>query len=1083
MSKIFGPSMRKIASNTGLLLEDSERYSEKTANDVERKNTSIFAVPSVPKAMNNKNITSKSSFFNSNVELSEPFEDISKIEFESIGNEVTNIPSTSVSSFQHERFSNKINPCPNKFSNTVQERSRLFCPAPRKTLLNSRSQSNGQNYTTEKSITHMSNKFAWGMGNGNGRTVLQNDINEHRNEYFAKPSKFGLGFKNYPQDLGMSLQNTRQLNSGLGLKNNSIFSRILEMDSKNAMMDVMECESSHNSMTSLQSRNIDVSNTLSHFNSGVRNSSIIGGSSVWERIKHREEPIRDEGVFLRPSISRFTKPHNVGISSSLLKRHNFEPLSRGLSSSNRFSVTHIGKKHCDASSDSKLCSRMGNSHIDNRSVSGISVVSVESVLNILENLHHSFLNLSSNIPIELIRKEIDQAKELVENKSEMSFAPIGKDIDGASVISHSSRFICPSVSDKQMEKTLNNSFSLKSGKEILSVLVSKNQSSKVLPRIDEERKSYNHTSAKLLSDEEMDDSALSFKRPKPFHKIRKKKSSQMKIKSPLKNVTSKVINLKQWYPVATGTDLLFCGIIENGTHSKTEAVKKRLTNRKIILINGFECNLIGSPSQSEVSQLSDVIKSGLKDGLTCHWRMFQKNLLNYQTVKPLPEKKKFTTKLKEESSIYDTTPKTRRKTPLKNKSYNKNRVSLAVSKKPTKKMGRKSQSTNKTEDEKSTSTGKRKSQGMKCTPHKNAPNNRKKPVQKVISKNGEKSAERKGTPHRNSSEKKHTPASANKSPKKVTPNTETKISTTTPQIVPNTKKLTKTNSQKTASVTKSPKKDIPDETPGTNAVHSSTEEKHTSRSRERVNAKRKRETSGGADTTQKKKRKSLKGVIASTEDMSKNTVGKGKKIIKNVSSTTKEEKLASSKGKTKNKKKNIASNKNTMISTNASETSRFDDDFELQLDDIEIPEIANVSEKLNLNRSQLRMISMETPPLKYFNTNLKLPRNVTPVQSPDWCISQRTDSEVRQFQRRRALAHKKKIIVEKSVVTKTTKAPKSFDVKNVMDWVAEKTVRTPTGSKLLQYMIPSRKKILSNHRIVDYEDDDEEDEENEAFED
>lgn len=82
-----------------------------------------------------------------------------------------------------------------------------------------------------------------------------------------------------------------------------------------------------------------------------------------------------------------------------------------------------------------------------------------------------------------------------------------------------------------MEKTLNNSFSLKSGKEILSVLVSKNQSSKVLPRIDEERKSYNHTSAKLLSDEEMDDSALSFKRPKPFHKIRKKKSSQMKIKS------------------------------------------------------------------------------------------------------------------------------------------------------------------------------------------------------------------------------------------------------------------------------------------------------------------------------------------------------------------------------------------------------------------------------------------------------------------------------------------------------------------------------------------------------------------------
>lgn len=106
---------------------------------------------------------------------------------------------------------------------------------------------------------------------------------------------------------------------------------------------------------------------------------------------------------------------------------------------------------------------------------------------------------------------------------------------------------------------------------------------------------------------------------------------------------------------------------------------------------------------------------------------------------------------------------------------------------------------------------------------------------------------------------------------------------TTPQIVPNTKKLTKTNSQKTASVTKvklitfimapkillklccpldilhtllhyfqSPKKDIPDETPGTNAVHSSTEEKHTSRSRERVNAKRKRETSGGADTTQKK---------------------------------------------------------------------------------------------------------------------------------------------------------------------------------------------------------------------------------------
>lgn len=102
---------------------------------------------------------------------------------------------------------------------------------------------------------------------------------------------------------------------------------------------------------------------------------------------------------------------------------------------------------------------------------------------------------------------------------------------------------------------------------------------------------------------------------------------------------------------------------------------------------------------------------------------------------------------------------------------------------------------------------------------------------------------------------------------------------------------------------------------------------------------------------------------------------------------------------------------------------------------------------------------METPPLKYFTGNLHLSNTVTPDQSPNWQLSQRTESEVKRFQTRREKTFKQKIPAKKAQeVSKTRRSPRNKDLDNVMDWIADKDVKSPKKrSKLINLVIPSRK--------------------------
>lgn len=71
-------------------------------------------------------------------------------------------------------------------------------------------------------------------------------------------------------------------------------------------------------------------------------------------------------------------------------------------------------------------------------------------------------------------------------------------------------------------------------------------------------------------------------------------------------------------------------------------------------------------------------------------------------------------------------------------------------------------------------------------------------------------------------------------------------------------------------------------------------------------------------------------------------------------------------------------------------------------------------------------------------------------------------SEVEQFERRRALAHKKKVTVEKTTTVSRVKTVQK-DVKTAMKWVTEEEVRSPVcGSKVLKYMLPSRTQMEEN---------------------
>lgn len=193
---------------------------------------------------------------------------------------------------------------------------------------------------------------------------------------------------------------------------------------------------------------------------------------------------------------------------------------------------------------------------------------------------------------------------------------------------------------------------------------------------------------------------------------------------------------------------------------------------------------------------------------------------------------------------------------------------------------------------------------------------------------------------------------------------------------------------------------------------------------------------------------------------------KGTPVPRNLLS----KKNSSKNSKVETKKKNEKGGKNyenkkkeveKKITKSVAPAKQYNDSFEYSLGDIEVPQVEACGINSQLSKSQIRMISMETPPLKYFTGNLRLANSVTPVTpatSPTWQPSQRTESEVKKFQKRREKTFKQKIPVEKPQLAKTRKSPRNKDVDNVMDWIADKDVKSPKKrSKLVDLVIPSRR--------------------------
>lgn len=59
-----------------------------------------------------------------------------------------------------------------------------------------------------------------------------------------------------------------------------------------------------------------------------------------------------------------------------------------------------------------------------------------------------------------------------------------------------------------------------------------------------------------------------------------------------------VITLRKWFPVAANGNLIFNGVTDNNDCIETKAIKKRINNRRVELVDGKICEILGSPSSS-----------------------------------------------------------------------------------------------------------------------------------------------------------------------------------------------------------------------------------------------------------------------------------------------------------------------------------------------------------------------------------------------------------------------------------------------------------------------------------------------------
>ncbi|KAL0269643.1 UNVERIFIED_CONTAM: hypothetical protein PYX00_007301 [Menopon gallinae] len=88
------------------------------------------------------------------------------------------------------------------------------------------------------------------------------------------------------------------------------------------------------------------------------------------------------------------------------------------------------------------------------------------------------------------------------------------------------------------------------------------------------------------------------------------------------------INLKDWYPVAVADGLAFFGKNDENVAFETAVMKKRISNRKVLLTDGRVCNLVGNPSKAQ--NYPPHITTRIKDGLNTRWKKLVDIIGNFQ---------------------------------------------------------------------------------------------------------------------------------------------------------------------------------------------------------------------------------------------------------------------------------------------------------------------------------------------------------------------------------------------------------------------------------------------------------------------
>lgn len=357
------------------------------------------------------------------------------------------------------------------------------------------------------------------------------------------------------------------------------------------------------------------------------------------------------------SHSQIDRRKNAMFSSGLSFSSSTELVQRGRFNST-FNNLSSRRQNSILSNSSRLPFNITANVDDNQSLAG-SVMSTTSnlnsvavsaqLMNIFEALENTLLKKHILLSSEKVKEVCRNAKEMALNsvQNEQSLALSYRGGDGASVFSESAKSLCSTFSKNHTQVPLVSS--TKSHREVLAELKLNKQPAgqisqvQFLTSFETSKRNVDYADDGGNDDDDDDEEEEENDRTMFFKETNKQKISVKKKDSGKatdqrlmlkKDSNSKqamtVIVLKHWFPVAVGANLALSGTTEQNDCIETKPIKKRINNRKVELVDGKTCEIIGSPAASVVSAFPKDLLNKVKNGLHAHWKVLQKDLANCQ---------------------------------------------------------------------------------------------------------------------------------------------------------------------------------------------------------------------------------------------------------------------------------------------------------------------------------------------------------------------------------------------------------------------------------------------------------------------